>query len=157
MKITVAFIAIMATSANFPALAGGTTDPLCKPLRAFIASVKPDESKELIFRTVWGSNFKGETQPALFAKSCDHGGYEPAATACKALMEQGTVEFSANNAIRVLSCLSPKTRFGSGVDLEHGAFSLTYGTPERGATVTIGYGEDSTMGAMALRVAADGY
>ena len=71
-------------------------------------------------------------------------------------MEHGAVEFSATNAQRVLLCLAPEMQFGS-VRLEHGAFSLSYGTELRGGAVTVEYGEDQSMGGMALRVAADGY
>jgi hypothetical protein len=30
------------------------TDPLCAPLRSFVASVKPDETKTVEFHTSWG-------------------------------------------------------------------------------------------------------
>jgi hypothetical protein len=132
-------------------------DPLCDPLRAFVGSVGPEAKHELVFRTSWGANFKDETGPAIYAKRCEHGGYEPAGPACKALVEEGVTEFSGRNVQRVLECLSPKTRFGRGLQLSEGRFSLEYGTPDRGSFVTIDFHADEAIGGMALRIAVDGY
>jgi Methyltransferase domain len=47
----------------------------------------------------WGSGFKGSgNELALYAKRCDHNGYEPAKAVCAYLMEHGATEFSGNNA-----------------------------------------------------------
>jgi len=139
------------------AAAASKVDPLCAPMRAFVAAVGPDESRELAFHTSWGSNFKNAKEPAIFAKQCLHQGYGPAQPACRALMEHGAVEFSSTNAERVITCLAPDTRWGKHVQFEQGSLSLRYGTADRGSHVKVSYGEDSEMGGMVLRVAADGY
>jgi len=96
-------------------------DPMCPPLRAFVASVKPSETKELTFHTLWGGNFKAESEPAAYAKRCIHNDYASAKSVCSFLMDHGAVEFAGNNVKRALSCLSPQTTFGRLVDLNRGA------------------------------------
>ena len=138
-----------------PALA--KTDPLCAPLRAFVESVKPEETKSLDFHTSWGGNFKDSTEPAIFAKRCNHFGYGPAELLCGYLMEHGATEFSDNNLKRAVMCLSPKTRLDSGLSVHHAVMSLTYGGDYRGAHVTLELSEDHQIGGMVLRVAAGGF
>ena len=72
-------------------------------------------------------------------------------------MENGSIEFSNTNAERVVRCLAPDTRWGKHVQFEQGSLSLRYGTNDRDSHVTVSYGEDTEMGGMILRVAADGY
>jgi len=132
-------------------------DPLCAPLRAFVASVKPDETKTLEFHTSWGGNFKGATEPVVFAKRCNHYGYGPAETVCSSLMEHGSIEFAGNNLKRVVMCLSPKTRLDTGLSWSSATMSLPYGSSDRGANVSLDLSEDSQIGGMVLKVAADGY
>jgi len=133
------------------------TDPLCAPLRAFIESVKPDETKTVEFHTAWGSNFKDSTESAIFAKRCNHFGYGPAEAVCAYLMEHGSVEFAGNNLKRAVMYLSSKTRLDSGLTVSGAAMSLTYGSPDQVANVSLELSEDSQIGGMVLRVAADGY
>lgn len=133
------------------------TDPLCAPLRAFVESVKPDETKTLEFHTSWGGNFKDSTEPAIFAKRCHHFGYGPAESVCAYLMEHGATEFSGNNFKRAVMCLSPKTRLDSGLSVSGAAVSLTYGSSDRGALVSLAFSEDSQIGGMVLKLAADGF
>ena len=133
------------------------TDPLCAPLRAFVASVKPDETKTFEFHTSWGGNFKDSAQPAFFAKRCNHFGYGPAGAVCTYLMEHGATEFSDTNFKRAVMCLSPQTRLDSGLSVSGAAMSLSYGSPDRGAHVSLEFSEDSQLGGMVLKVAADGY
>jgi hypothetical protein len=135
---------------------GSASDPLCRPLRTFVASVDPHVTREVVFYTSWGSGFKGE-EDAFLAKRCVHNGYAPARAVCDSLMQSGAVEFSGHNATRAVSCLSKQTRFAKGVQLDHGSFRFNYGTDNRGANVTVTYAEDESLGAMALHVAADGY
>ena len=156
MKIS-AVAALVLTLSPFGVLTAGEADPLCKPLKAFVASVGPEESRELAFHTSWGSNFKTASEPAIFAKQCVHHGYEPAAAACAALMAHGLVEFSNLNARDAIACLSPGTRWGKHLTLDTGSFSLQYGSGDRGSNVTVVYKEDSEMGGMVLRVVAEGY
>jgi hypothetical protein len=133
------------------------TDPLCAPLRAFVASVKPDETNTLEFHTSWGGNFKDSAEPAIFAKRCNHFGYGPAGAVCTYLMEHGATEFSDTNFKRAVMCLSPETRLDSGLSVSGAAMSLSYGSPDRGAHVSLEFSEDSQLGGMVLKVAADGY
>lgn len=132
-------------------------DPLCAPVRAFVGSVGPDESREIAFHTSWGSNFSDAEEPALFAKQCMHQGYEPGRPACRALMEHGAVEFSNTNAERLVSCLAPDTRWGAHVQLLQGSFSLRHGSDNRGSHVKVTYGPDPVRGGAVLRLVAGGY
>ena len=140
-----------------PTWAGTSPDPICDSIKSFVDSVRPDEIREVTFRTVWGGNFKGVAEPVLFAKNCDHNGYELAKAVCLDLMEYGAVEFAATNALRVVSCLSPQTHFAPEVSFENGAFSLSHGNSNRGSLISVEYSEDSSFGGMALRVSVDGY
>jgi hypothetical protein len=133
------------------------TDQLCAPLRAFVASVKPDETKTLEFHTSWGGNFKDSAEPVIFAKRCNHFGYAPAKSVCACLMEYGVTEFAGNNFRRAVMCLSPRTRLDSGVSVSGASMSLTYGSPNRGASVSLEFSEDPQIGGMVLKVVAHGY
>ncbi|QNH10992.1 hypothetical protein [Xanthomonas sp. SI] len=133
------------------------TDPLCAPLRAFVQSVKPDESKSFEFHTSWGGNFKDSAEPAIFAKRCNHFGYDPAQPLCAYLMEHGSIEFSDNNFKRAVMCLSSKTRLDSGLSVSEATISVSYGNDERGAHVSLEFAEDTQVGGMVLKVTADGY
>jgi hypothetical protein len=139
------------------AVAAGKSDPLCLPMRHFVASVGPGEIREIIFHTSWGGGFKNTKEPAIAARQCLYQGYGPARPACQALMDYGAVEFSNTNAERVVTCLAPSHRWGEHVHLEGGSLSLEYGTDNRGGDVTVSYGEDQEMGGMVLRVRVDGY
>jgi len=133
------------------------TDPLCAPLRAFIESVKSDETRTLEFHTSWGAHFKDSTEPAIFAKRCNHFGYGQAEAVCSSLMESGSIEFAGSNLKRAVMCLSPKTRLDSGLSVSSAAISLSYGSPDRGANVSLELSEDTQIGGMVLKLAADGF
>jgi hypothetical protein len=130
---------------------------LCKPLRSFIASVKPDKTRVLRFHTSWGSNFKDDEEPAFFAKRCDHGGYEPAKAVCEYLMKQGATEFSGNNAKAAISCLSTRTRIAAGMQIHAVSVSFSVGTENRGKLVQVEFTEDVDLGGMVLSITVDGY
>lgn len=147
-------LGVVALAANIPAAA---EDGLCKSLRQFIASVKPDETHILKFRTSWGSNFKDEAEQALSAKRCDHGGYDPAKAVCDYLMEHGATEFPGNNAKSAVSCLSKQTRLAPGMQIHAISISITVGTENRGSLVDIELDEDTGLGGMVLSITADGY
>ncbi len=132
-------------------------DALCKPLQEFVASIGPNVTQEVVFYTSWGGGFKGDDERTLFAKRCNHQGYEPAKAVCDSLMKSGAVEFSGNNAKRAVSCLSPRTRFAERMQLNRADFEFSYGSDDRGANVKIRFTEDSNLGAMALHVIANGY
>lgn len=156
-RIVAIFVLALALPASGNARAGSTADPLCAPLRAFVKSVQPDETRSLEFHTSWGSNFKDEEAPALYAKRCHHDGYAPAKDVCAALMKHGAIEFSDTNLMRAAGCLSPETRFGAGVSIQGIAMSLAYGNENRGSAVTLEYLADPQVGGMMLRISADGY
>jgi hypothetical protein len=137
--------------------AGLAADGLCRPLRRFVTSVKPSETRALEFHTVWGSGFKdSDDGQTLAAKRCDHNGYEPAKSVCAYFMEHGATEFSGNNAKDAVMCLSKKTYF-SDLVLDSIEVSLTYGTHDRGSNVEIRYAPDDQLGGMVLSITARGY
>ena len=155
MKVRLLSIALVTLSLPVTATAG--TDPLCGPLREFVRSVQPGESKAIEFHSSWGGNFKDASEPAIFAKRCNHYGYGPAEAVCTYLMEHGAIEFSDNNLKRAVMCLSPKSRMDSGLSLNSAVISLTYGSPARGSRVNLEFDEDPQVGGMVLKLAADGY
>ncbi|HEX3581594.1 MAG TPA: hypothetical protein VH087_07505 [Thermoanaerobaculia bacterium] len=59
--------------------------------------------------------------------------------------------------MRVIRCLSPKTRFAEHTRFEYGQFTLMYGTVNRGANITITLEGDEKVGGAVLRIVADGY
>jgi hypothetical protein len=156
MKVPLLSIALALTCLPTQA-ALAKTDLLCTPLREFVESVKPDETKTLEFLTSWGGNFKDAVEPAIFAKRCSHFGYGPAETVCTYLMEHGAVEFAGSNLKRAVMCLSPKTRLDPRLTVSGAAMSLTYGSPDRGANVSLELSEHPQIGGMVLRVVADGF
>jgi hypothetical protein len=129
----------------------------CKVLRAFVASVQPDEAREFTFRTSWGTNFKDDSEPAIGAKRCEHEGYGPAKDVCTYLMEHGSTEFTGADVKDAVSCLSRKTRFDRRLSLNLASFHFSYGSDNRGALVDITFKDDPIVGGMAFRMVADGY
>lgn len=129
----------------------------CKVLRAFVASVQPDETREFTFRTSWGSNFKDDPEPAMGAKRCDHEGYGPAKNVCTYLMEHGSTEFTGVDVKDAVSCLSRKTQFDRRLSLNLASFHFSYGSDNRGALIDITFTTDPVVGGMAFRMVADGY
>lgn len=156
MKVLLLSIALALTCLPTQA-AWAKADPLCAPLRAFVESVRPEETKSVEFHTAWGGNFKDSAESATFAKRCNHFGYSPAEAVCAYLMEHGAVEFAGSNVKRAVMCLSPKTRFDSHLAVSGTVMSLAYGGPDRGANVSLELSEDSQIGGMVLRVAAGGF
>ena len=55
MRVFITYAAVLTVVAWQPVNA---TDTLCEPLRKFVESVKPHESKTITFRTSWGAGFK---------------------------------------------------------------------------------------------------
>lgn len=137
--------------------AASAADGLCGPLRKFVESVKPNETRLLKFHTIWGSDFKDSKEWAMGAKRCEHNGYDPAKSVCAYFMEHGATEFSGNNAKSAVMCLSPKTHFAPRMELHTISVSLTYGTDDRGSNVDIEYSEDNELGGMVLSITVDGY
>ena len=153
-RVLSAALGIIAFSASLPAAAASG---LCGPLRDFVKSVKPGETRELKFHTIWGGNFKDREGPANGAKRCDFNSYEPAKAVCKYLMEFGSVESSGFNAKSAITCLSPDTRFAAGTRLNAIAFSMTFGSEVHGSLLDVAYTEDKEVGGMVLKIAANGF
>jgi hypothetical protein len=152
----VAFSVLSTFSTGTAATETAVTDPICAPLRAFVASVQPGESKKIEFHTRWGSNFEGAAI-ALGAATCAHAHGDGVGRAvCTALSEHGSTERSDLNAVRALECLAPGTYFGQ-VLFEAGSFSLSSGTPDRGAKLNVSFVDDADHGGKVLRIVAKGY
>ena len=143
--------------------AAATKDTFCPRLKAFVASVKPNEKREFEFQTSWGTGFKtppgakGSTQSGLLEKRCVHNGYAPAKAVCDNLMHFGSVEFPGNNALQAIMCLSPKTQFAWPFQLQRIDAEFDRGTADRGVSITVRLEENKELGAMVFRVTADGY
>jgi hypothetical protein len=158
MNIRAVVVLLVATTlAAAPASAKASRDSLCAPLRAFVASVGPDEKREIVFRTAWLGRFKDEPEDVMGSKRCEHNGYKQAKDVCAVLMTDASVEFGNTNAMRAIECLSPKTRFYGRTSFERGMFSLRYGTENRGALIDLSCDKDPSVGGMALRIVVDGY
>ena len=132
-------------------------DDLCEPLRSFVESVGPDETRVLKFHTTWGSNFNDSQGWVMGAKRCNDFDYDPAKGVCAHFMKHGATEFAGMNAKRAVECLAPGVTFAGRIDLQLISLSLTYGTEDRGAIVDITFLEDEEIGGMALTISADGY
>ena len=154
MRVLITYVAVLSILAWQPASAA---DTLCAPLRKFVESVKPHESKTITFKTSWGEGFKDSEEPSLAAKRCQHGGYDPAKLVCADFMAHRSTEFGGTNARRAISCLSRDTRFAPRVSVHTIAVSFTYGTEDRGSLVDISLAEDDVVGGMALTITAEGY
>ncbi|WP_257387209.1 hypothetical protein [Tahibacter caeni] len=152
-----ALIAWLALIAAAPTVHGAPPVELCKALRAFVASVRPGETREFTFRTAWGSNFDDAAEPAISAKRCEHAGHAPAEKVCAYLMEHGSVEFSGRNVEASITCLSRDTRFDRALNLYSGAFSFGYGAGRHSAQIDVSFGADTEAGGMAFRLAAKVY
>jgi hypothetical protein len=150
------FLMLAATSSAFSAHAAPAPE-FCKVLRAFVTSVQPDETREFTFRTSWGSNFKDDPEPAMWAKRCEHEGYGPAKNVCAYLMDHGSTEFTGVDVKDTVACLSPKTKFDRGLSLNLASFNFSYGSDNRGALIDITFKDDPVAGGMAFKVVADGY
>ena len=149
---------VIALSAQiFPAQASDVkTDALCEPLLAFVTAVQPDETRRLKFHTSWGRNFKDDATEAMWAKRCDHGGYEPAKALCTYLLEHSSTEFAGYNLKRAMMCLSPEMDIRS-LSFKHAAISMHYGTEDRGSLVDFDLMQNAEIGGATLVISVDGY
>lgn len=154
MKTALLSVALFTTAVTSTAADGQS---LCAPLRSFVNSVKPGETREFTFHTSWGGNFKDSQEVVIYAKRCIHNNYAPAKMVCDYLMESGAVEFAGNNVKDVVTCLSPKTHFAPRFGLYRASFSFSVGSDNRGSNVEVDFYEDTEIGGMALKVNADGY
>lgn len=149
-------IVLIAAQPSCLAVAKPAIDPVCAPLRQFVSSVSPGDTKSIELHTVWGGGFKGETGATFGAKECDFFDYAPGELACKSLFEHSNIEFAGINALRAISCLSG-VNVGHLGRLRRIEMEFAYGSGQRGSNVTITLDEDQRMGGMAMRITAEGY
>ena len=157
MKNSARSLAFFLWAAALPAVHASPPPELCKVLRSFVDSAKPDEQREFTLRTSWGENFKDAPEQARAAKRCEHNDYEPAKKVCEYLMKSSSTEFSGVNVQDAITCLSKKTRFAPLMQLNYGSLSFSYGSDNRGALIDVTLQKDEKIGGMAFRLAADGY
>ena len=155
MKAALLALAIAGACIASPAM--GRDSELCRSLKSFVESVKPDETRTIEFQTSWGAGFKGSSERTMFEKRCIHEEYPPAMNACNLLMKHGAIEFSDQNFSDALSCLSSKTELGSEIQVEQAKVSFSSGTHDRGAHIEISFGWNEEIGGMNLKIQADGY
>jgi hypothetical protein len=135
---------------------GKQKDLLCAEVKAFLASVKPDETRTLTLRTFWGAKEEGD-QIVVGSKSCEHNDYEPGKKLCAYMIQNSSTEFAGYNAKRILDCLTPKPGIAPELEIHSGSFSTTYGSPNRGALVDLRLAPEKEPGEMTLHLQADGY
>ncbi len=157
IKVSVTSICFLTACCIYPVASAEQSTEFCDVLQAFVGSVKPDETRQLVFRTSWGANFKDTPGAALFAKRCEHGDYPAAKNVCSYLMEHDSAEFAAVAVKKAILCLSPASNLDDQLTINSASFSIHYGSQERGAIVDISLSEDSAVGGMALKLVADGY
>lgn len=157
MKVSLNSMIFLMASCIYPAVYAEQSTEFCDVLRSFVGSVKSDETKEFIFRTSWGSNFKDTPETVLFAKRCEHGSYPAAKNVCAYLMEHASAEFADTAVKNAISCLSPGSSLDDQLTINSGSFSISYGTQDRGSIVDITFNEDSKVGGMAFKLVANGY
>ncbi len=149
-----ACVAVMAASST---AAQAAPDPaFCRVLQDFVRSVRPDEAREITFRTSWGHGFDGSPD-RLAEKACSRHDDEPSIKLCAYLVQHGSAEFTDVTVKHALMCLSPKTRFARDLTLKQGTFSFSVGKPDRGAWVEASFGDDREMGGKVFRLKAEGY
>jgi hypothetical protein len=148
--ISVAILLVVGRSA-------GAAEGLCDPLEGFVKSVAPTEVREIKFHAIVGSNFKDRDGSAYGARRCDYNSYEPGKALCKYLMEYSSIESPGHNAKRVITCLSPKTRFAPGTWLYAIAFAVKVGTEIHGSRVDVVLAEDKEVGGATMTIKTTGY
>lgn len=134
----------------------GRDNLLCAEVRAFLASVKPDETRKITLRTFWGAKEDGDSI-VLGSKTCEHHDYGPGKRLCAYLLQDSSTEFAGYNAKRILNCLAPRPGISEALDIHSGSFSTTFGSPNRGALVDLELAPDEGHGEMTLLLKADGY
>lgn len=155
--VTVAVITASVATIARPAAAIGAADPICTVLKSFAGSVKAGESKTVEFRTAWGGGFKGTKDSVLFETRCEDFDDGPGSAVCQSLMKHGNIEFSGNNPLRAITCLSPAFQVKQAYRLSRIEIEIPYGSDERGSTVTIKFDNDKEVGGELLSITAAGY
>lgn len=133
-------------------------DQLCAPLKAFVASVNPGKTQTLEFETAWFTHLTGPADRGVIGKSCNHHGYAPARVACISLLKYGSTEFAGLNAMRVIMCLSPSTRFAPFVQLDQIVLGFSYGSSDRGQNVSVELEKAAAVNEpRIMKIEVDGY
>jgi hypothetical protein len=149
-------IAGLATATNVLAAPVPYDQRICKPLKAFVASVGPHQKHDVVFNGIWGQGFKDSHERSLMEKLCKHDGYEPAQPLCQALVELGSAEFPDGNAYEVLACLAG-VRYGVHVTLANIEASFDFGKGDTYQQVTVRLADDPVKGGKALTISVEGY
>lgn len=101
---TVCLAAILASCAT----AQKEPDELCPTIAAFANAPSDGGNHTVRLTTDWGGLFaepNGAGEQPMYAKSCEHNGYEPGRTLCAYLLENTSTEFAGINARRALRCI----------------------------------------------------
>jgi hypothetical protein len=136
-------------------IALAATDQLCAPMRAFVESVRPRETRSLSFHTSWG-NFKDSSDAVILAKRCIHGDYDEAKKVCSVLNQHGAVEFAESNLWSTIRCLAPDGRLAPGAGLGASFLTFEFEGSNGSRNVTIEFGEDKKIGGMLLHLSVIG-
>src|SRR5579859_6838179 len=143
--VAVALVAASVSAIARPTAARDSVDPICGALKSFAGSVKVGESKTIEFRTVWGGGFKATKNAVLFETRCEDFDYRPGAAVCQSLMKHGNIEFSGNNALRAITCLSPPFQVKQAYRLSRIDIEIPYDSDQHGSTVTIKFDNDQEV------------
>jgi len=157
MKISLSALMLLQALLIAPMACAEPSSEFCQLLQSFVTAVKPDKTKEFVFRTSWGSNFKDAQEQILLAKRCEPNDDPAAKKVCAYLMENASAEFTSTAVKETISCLSPNSHFDTQLTIKSGSFSVSYGTQERGSIVDITFREDSKVGGIAFKLAVSGY
>ncbi|ATS37131.1 MULTISPECIES: hypothetical protein [Xanthomonas] len=128
---------------------------LCNVLHAFVGEAQPGQIHSFTFHTSWGTNFKQVEEQALSAKRCDHGGDPAEQAICAYLMKHGQTEFADMTVMDSISCLSSATTFDKSLRLHSVNLSFRSEGINRGATITVTFGEDTEHGGMVFRLQSE--
>lgn len=150
-------IALALIGVSDMASAKSQVDPSCAPLKTFVESVKPDETRTVLFRTAWFQPFKDEPGASnMGGRRCEHAGYPPAKAFCGSFLNNSSTEFAGINAMAVIECLAPGVSFRR-LQLETIDVSFSHGTDDRGQNVDVSLHEDTKVGGMVMKIKVDGY
>ena len=144
-----------------PAWTAARVDPLCAPMRTFLTAIKPDTSRVITLHSTWGGGFRRpdgtSDKGAMWAMQCENHDFKPARTLCLALLKTSSREFPGSTVVRLLACISPRTRLPTSTMINSVDLDMQFGSDNRGANINIKLGEDPKLGGSVLTVTADAY
>jgi hypothetical protein len=115
---TIAIVWLAAVSVSC-AIPPREPDELCDKMEAFANAATTSEDHTVRLTTDWGGVFtksEGTNEEFMYAKSCEHYGYEPGRTLCAYLLESTSTEFGGINARRALRCIGVEAPGRSPID-----------------------------------------